>query len=64
MELPDDYGISSTFNVSDLVAYRDPTVILSEPFEPSPPLVSDLVPECPLPTPFQQHEQVEHIQDE
>ncbi|MQM10151.1 hypothetical protein Taro_043040, partial [Colocasia esculenta] len=27
-------GISSTFNVSDLVAYREPTVIPSEPFEP------------------------------
>ena len=52
VDLPDDYGISSTFNVSDLVAYRDPAVIPSEPFEPSPPLVSDPIPECPLPAPF------------
>ena len=64
MELPDDYGITSTFNVSDLVAYRDPTVIPSEPFEPSPPLMSDLAPECPLLAPFQQREQIEHILDE
>ena len=64
VDLPNDYGISSTFNVSDLVAYRDPAVIPSEPFEPSPPLVSDPVPECPLPAPFQQREQIEHILDE
>ena len=41
VDLPNDYGISSTFNVSDLVAYRDPTAIPSEPFEPSPTVVSD-----------------------
>ena len=64
VELPDDYGISSTFNVSDLVAYRDPAVIPSEPFEPSPPLVSDPILECPLPAPFQHREQIEHILDE
>ena len=64
MELPNDYGISSTFNVSDLVAYWDPAVIPSEPFEPSPPLVSDPVPESPLPAPFKQREQIEHILDE
>ena len=52
VELPDDYGISSTFNVSDLVVYRDPAMIPSEPFEPSPPLVSDPAPECPLSAPF------------
>ena len=61
MELPDDYGISSTFNVSDLVAHQDPKVIPIEPFEPSPPLVSDPALECPLPAPLQQHEQIEYI---
>ena len=65
MELPDDYGISLTFNVLDLVAYRDPAVIPSEPFEPSPPLMSDPVPECPLPPPLQrQCEPIECILDE
>ena len=39
-------------------------MIPSEPFEPSPPLVSDPAPECPLLAPFQQREQIEHILDE
>ena len=64
MELLDDYGISSTFNISDLVAYRDPAVIPSESFEPSPPLVSDPTHECPLLAPLQQREQIEHILDQ
>ena len=65
VDLPDDYGISSTFNVSDLVAYRDPAAIPSEPFEPSPTVVSDPTQECPLPPPLQrQHEQIECILDE
>ena len=33
LELPPDYGISSTFNISDLKEYNDPTLISSEPFE-------------------------------
>ena len=41
VDLPDDYGISSTFNVSDLVAYRDPAAIPSESFESSLTIVSD-----------------------
>ncbi len=32
IELPYDYGISSTFNIVDLVAYKGPTTILDEPF--------------------------------
>ena len=36
LELPPELGISSTFNISDLVEYREPAMIPSEPFEPDP----------------------------
>jgi hypothetical protein len=37
IELPSDYGISSTFNIEDLVAYKGPATIPDDPFtEPSP----------------------------
>ena len=48
LELPKEYGVNPTFNVSDLVPYRGPTVKPSKEFEPlsslerelnSPPLV-------------------------
>ena len=63
MDLPPDYGFSSTFNVADLAAYKEPTTILSDPFEPSPPLESDPTPERP---PGQRvwHEHIEQILDE
>ena len=32
LELPSELGISSTFNITDLVEYREPAVIPSEPF--------------------------------
>ena len=32
LELPPELGISSTFNITDLVEYREPAVIPSEPF--------------------------------
>ena len=59
-----DYGISSTFNVSDLVAYREPTVIPSDPFEPSPPIESDTTFECPPAYTPIRREQIESILDE
>ena len=34
LELPPDMGISTTFNVSDLVEYKEPLLIPSEPFGP------------------------------
>ena len=47
LELPPDYGISSTFNISDLREYNEPTLIPSEPFEPDPVIESEPLPECP-----------------
>ena len=41
IELPSDYGISSTFNIEDLVAYKGPATILDDPFT-----------ELPLPPPL------------
>ena len=65
VDLPPDYDISSTFNVSDLVAYQDPAVIPSDPFEPSSPLESDPITECPplalIPV---RREQIDNILDE
>ena len=64
VDLPSDYGISSTFNVSDLLSYKEPTAIPSNPFEPSPPLEIDPTPECPPALKFARHEQIEKILDE
>ena len=47
LELPPELGISSTFNISDLVEYREPAVISSEPFEPDQIIVSEPNHECP-----------------
>ena len=47
LELPLDLGISSTFNISDLREYNEPTLIPSEPFEPDPVIESEPLPECP-----------------
>jgi hypothetical protein len=47
IELSSDYGISSTFNIEDLVAYKGPTTIPDDPFtEPPlpPPLALTLTP--------------------
>ena len=64
VDIPPDYGISSTFNVSDLVAYREPTVILSDPFKPSPPIKSDTTLECPPAYTPVRREQIKSILDE
>ena len=32
IDLPYDYGISSSFNIEDLVAYKSPTAIPNTPF--------------------------------
>ena len=47
LELPPNLGISATFNISDLVEYREPVAIPSEPFGHVPSLESEPTPECP-----------------
>ena len=47
IDLPHDYGISSSFNIEDPVAYKSPTAILDTPFDESLPNLID----APLPTP-------------
>ena len=65
IDLPADYGMSSTFNVSDLAVYRDLLVIPNDPFEPSPPLASDPTLECPLSASVSaRREQIDRILDE
>ena len=64
VNIPPDYSISSTFNVSDLIAYREPTVIPSDPFKLSPPIESDTTLECPLAYTPVRREQKKSILDE
>ena len=47
LELPPDYGISSTFNIFDLKEYNEPTLIPSKPFGPYPTFESETPLECP-----------------
>ena len=46
-ELPSNFGISSTFNISNLKEYIEPALIPSEPIKPNPILESETPPECP-----------------
>ena len=63
LELPSDLGISPTFNVSDLIEYKEPMMIPSEPFGPDPIFESEPIPECP-PTAFpKKREKIEQILD-
>jgi len=48
LDLPPDLGISSTFNIADLVEYRKPAAIPNDAFGPTPSIVSDPSPESPL----------------
>ena len=64
LELPPELGISSTFNITDLVEYREPAVILSEPFEPNPIIESDPDPVCPPTNWPVRKEQIEKILDD
>ncbi|XP_026655874.1 uncharacterized protein LOC113461018 [Phoenix dactylifera] len=64
VDLPPDFGISSTFNISDLVKYKKPITIPSEPFEPNPSFESEPLPECPRPKFSKKHDRIERILDE
>ena len=47
LELPPKLGISSNFNLSEIVEYGEPAMIPSEYFEPDPIFESESIPECP-----------------
>ena len=64
LELPPEYGISSTFNISDLREYNEPTLIPSEPFESDLVIESEPLPECPPAIPPAQRDRVERILDD
>ena len=64
LELPPELGISSIFNISDLVEYREPPMIPNEPFEPDPILESELNPECPPLNWPERGERIERILDD
>ena len=49
IDIPPDYGISSTFNVSNLIAFKGPVVIPYKPFDDPP--SSSLANPVPSPTP-------------
>ena len=63
LELPHDLGISSTFNITDLTEYREPTVIPSEAFGPDPLLEREPTLEYPLKRP-ERREKIERILDD
>ena len=63
LELPQDYGISPTFNISDLTEYKEPALIPSEPFGPYLSSESEYLPECPPNIP-ERKERIERILDD
>jgi len=64
LELPPKLGISSTVNILDLVEYREPAMIPSEPFGPDPILESEPIPECPPTNWPKRGERIECILDD
>ena len=66
IDLPHDYGISSFFNVEDLVAYKSPITILDTLFDESLPNRIDAPISTPLPLnlPYAHKESIVAILDE
>ena len=64
IELPSDFGISSTFNISDLKEYIELALIPSKPFELDPILENKPPHECPPAIPLSQRDRVERILDD
>ena len=61
-----DYGISFSFNVKDLVAYKSPTAILDTPFDESlpNPINAPISTPLPLNLPYAHKESIVAILDE
>ena len=66
IDLPHDYGISSYFNIEDLVAYKSPTAIPNTLFDESLPNPIDAPIPTPLPLnlPYAHKESIDAILDE
>uniref|UniRef100_A0A2N9GGF1 RNA-directed DNA polymerase n=1 Tax=Fagus sylvatica TaxID=28930 RepID=A0A2N9GGF1_FAGSY len=66
LDLPSDYGISSTFNIEDLVAFKGTAVIPDAPFDdPLPdPMDIPLPIPAPLNLPYARKEHIDAILDE
>ena len=62
--LPPDYGISSTFNILDLIKCKESTLISSDPFEPVPFFESDPPLLVHKPNCKKKHDVIDHILDE
>ena len=63
IDLPLGYRISLTFNVSDLIEYKEPVLIPSDPFESVPFFESDPPLECPQALLREQHDEIDRILD-
>ena len=64
LKLPSELGISSSFNISDLVEYREPEMIPSELFGSDPSFESEPIPEClPINWP-ERKDRIERILDD
>ena len=64
LELPLDYGISSTFNIFDLKEYIELAVVPSKPFGPDLIFESETPPECPPTVPPAWRDRIERILDD
>ena len=66
IDLPHDYGISSSFNVEDLVAYKSPIAIPYTPFDEPllDPIDAHIPTPLPLNLPYAQKESIDAILDE